>query len=214
MAFISTTHPDEAQGAAGEMYARQRAAWGYLPNYARLFCHRPEVLARWGRLLAEIKRPMDRRRFELATFGAAHELRHTACSITHGQALTEFFSDGEVLAIARGEQPPGITNAEHAMLRFARQVASDARGVTPEQVADLKGHGFSDAEIFDIAAAAAGRAFLTKILDGLGMEADGHFWQVVPELRDPLTVGRPLRAGTSAPAHSAGPGSPPAADAG
>src|SRR5262249_24013186 len=67
MAFIRTTTPEEADSIVTAMYLRQQSAWGYVPNYAKVFSHRPEVLARWGQLLAEIKRPMDKRRFELVT---------------------------------------------------------------------------------------------------------------------------------------------------
>ena len=58
--------------------ARQQSAWGYIPNYAKAFSLRPEVLARWGQLQAEIRRPMDNRRFELVTYAAALELRISA----------------------------------------------------------------------------------------------------------------------------------------
>ena len=84
------------------MYQRQQSAWGYIPNYAKVFSQRPEVLARWGQLLAEIRRPMDKRRFELITFVTAHDLDNTACALVHGKALREFFSDAQILAIAEG----------------------------------------------------------------------------------------------------------------
>ena len=87
MAFIETTPPDAAEGVVAAMYLRQQHAWGYVPNYAKVFCHRPEVLARWGQLLAEIRRPMDKRRFELVTFAAAYALDNTACALVHGKAL-------------------------------------------------------------------------------------------------------------------------------
>src|SRR5690349_11036754 len=63
MAFIDTTPPEAAEVAVAAMYLRQQHAWGFVPNYAKVFCHRPEVLARWGQLLTEIRRPMDKRRF-------------------------------------------------------------------------------------------------------------------------------------------------------
>ena len=192
MPFIDTTRPEDAQGAVAAMYRRQESSWGYVPNYAKVFCHRPEVMARWGQLLAEIKRPMDRRRFELATFVAAHELANTACSLAHGRALREFFSDAEIVAIAAGRVDGVLTAAEQAMLRFARQVARDASKVSAEQVAELAKLGFTDAEIFDIAAAAAGRAFFTKMLDALGVEPDAPFGQLDAAFRAPLTVGRPI----------------------
>ncbi len=192
MPFIDTTRPEDAQGAVAAMYRRQESSWGYVPNYAKVFCHRPEVMARWGQLLAEIKRPMDKRRFELATFVAAHELANTACSLAHGRALREFFSDAEIVAIAAGRVDGVLTAAEQAMLRFARQVARDASKVSAEQVAELAKLGFTDAEIFDIAAAAAGRAFFTKMLDALGVEPDSPFGQLDAAFRAPLTVGRPI----------------------
>ena len=71
MAFIDTTPPEAVEGALAAMYLRQQHAWGFVPNYAKVFCHRPEVLARWGQLLTEIRRPMDKRRFELITFVAS-----------------------------------------------------------------------------------------------------------------------------------------------
>jgi hypothetical protein len=75
MPFINTTPAREAEDTVLDMYERQQSAWGYVPNYAKVFCYRPEVMARWGRLLAEIRRPMSARRFELLTFAAAIALR-------------------------------------------------------------------------------------------------------------------------------------------
>jgi uncharacterized peroxidase-related enzyme len=192
MPFIKTTSPEHASDTVADMYERQQAAWGYVPNYAKVFCHRPEVMARWGRLLAEIKRPMDRRTFELVTFVAAHELRNTACTLAHGKALREFFSDEQIVAIAADKYDDILTDAEAALVRFARQIAKDASRVTSGQVQALKRFGFSDAEIFDSAATAAGRAFFAKLLDALGVEPDSPLRSLDATFRDPLAVGRPI----------------------
>ncbi len=192
MAFIDTIPPGSAEGTIAAMYLRQQRSWGYIPNYAKVFCHRPEVLARWGALLAELKRPMDKRRFELVTFIAAYELGNSACAMAHGRALGEFFSNDQIRAIAAGQCDGILTEAEQAMLNFARQVATDAQHATAEQVAALKTNGYSDAEIFDIAAAAAGRAFFAKLLDALGVQLDSPFLALDEPLRRALTVGRPI----------------------
>lgn len=192
MSFIKTTAPKDAKGEVREMYERQQAHWGFVPNYAKVFCHRPEVLARWGKLLAEIKRPMSKRMFELVTFAAAVELRHTACALAHGKALTEFFAPEEVTPIKDREYSDSITEAEQAMIEFARKVASDASRITSSDVDMLKKHGFTDEEIFDIAATSAGRAFFTKLLDALGVEVDSTFLKLDESFRQPLTLGRPI----------------------
>lgn len=195
MAFIETIAPAEAQGDVLAMYERQQASWGYVPNYAKVFCHRPEVLARWARLLAEIRRPMDDRRFELATFAAAHALRHTACSLGHGKALAEFVGEDAVCALARGEAAEQLSSAEAAIAAFARKIALDAASVTAADVDALRALGLTEAEIFDVAATAAGRAFFTKLLDALGVEPESPLNHLAPALKEALVTGRPIGTG-------------------
>jgi len=195
MSFIETISPADATGEVRDMYERQQASWGYVPNYAKAFSHRPEVLARWGRLLAEIRRPMDARRFELITFAAAHELRNTACALAHGKALTQFFDAAEVRVMAQGGNAPGLTEAERAMMAFSRKVARDATTITQADVDALRACGLSDPEIFDVVATAAGRAFFTKLLDGLGVLGDSPSGAIDPALLETLSVGRPLDSG-------------------
>ena len=193
MAFIKTVRANQASGAALEMYEHQQSHWGYVPNYAKAFSHRPEVMARWGRLLAEIRRPADDRRFELVTFVVARELRHSACSLAHGKELAAIIGKENVIAIAEGKTPEILTAAEIAMMDFARAIVRDASRITSGQVEALKvKHGFSDEEIFDIAAIAAGRCFFTKILDALGSEPDVGFMGIDRDLREKLAVGRPI----------------------
>jgi uncharacterized peroxidase-related enzyme len=192
MAFIETLAADAVSEQARPMYERQRAHYGYVPNYAKVFCHRPEVMERWAALLAAIKRPMDKRRFELATFAAARALRSTLCTLAHGKALTEFFSVEDVRELGAGRVPASLTNAEVALMAFAHQVALDASAVTFADIERLRAHGFGEAEIFDIAATAAGRAFFSKVIESLGVETDPPFREMQSSLRAALTVGRPL----------------------
>jgi hypothetical protein len=130
--------------------------------------------------------------FRARDLAAAHELRNTACALAHGKALREFFTDAQVLAIAEDRFDGILTAAEQAMVMFARQIAKDASRVTADQVAALKEHDYTDAEIFDIAATAAGRAFFTKVLDALGVEPDAPFLAFYESFRRVLTVGRPI----------------------
>ena len=192
MSYIDTVSPADADGAVLEMYERQQNHWGYVPNYAKSFSHRPEVMDRWGRLLAEIRRPLDDRSFELATFAAAVELRHTSCSIAHGKALTPFFTPAQIVAIAANDDLGFLDDKEREIVRFARQVARDAASVTAADVQRLKDCGLDDGAIFDVAAAAAGRAFFTKLLDAVGSMPDAAFAGIDAEFRDPLIVGRPI----------------------
>lgn len=149
-------------------------------------------MKRWGGLLTAIKRPMDKRRFELATFAAARELRSALCTLAHGRALLGLFSTADVIVMARGETPRSLLPTDVAVTSFARAVARDASAVAADDVAQLERHGFADAEAFDIAAAAAGRAFFTKVIESLGATADAPLRAMDAELREALAVGRPI----------------------
>jgi uncharacterized peroxidase-related enzyme len=192
MAFIRTIPVDEARDQVREMYATEQADWGYVPDYARVFSHRPAVMERWGELLTEIRRPVDPRRMELATFTAAHESRHSPCSLAHGAALAKLIGKQAVIAIAEGREDEVLEAADVAIVRYARQIARDASKIGPEDIDALRAQGLDDGEIFDIAANAASRCFFTKLLDALGTDADGQLSKLDSELRNVLTVGRPI----------------------
>ena len=192
MAFIECIPDDEIGEDVRAMYARQQSFWGFVPNYAKVFSHRPEVMGLWAALQSGIRRHMDKRRFELVTFSASQALRSTLCSLAHGKALTAWFSEQDVIAIARGQAPATLSPAEAAMLEFSRKVARDASSVTAADVEALKRQQFSDAEIFDIAATAAARAFWTKLVESLGVEAEPSLRDMNASLQGALVVGRPL----------------------
>jgi alkylhydroperoxidase family enzyme len=86
----------------------------------------------------------------------------------------------------------GLDEVDVAVMDLAEKVAADATSVTEADVQRLRDLGLSDAEILDVVAAAAARCFFSKALDALGARADPAFAQLDPELRDVLTVGRPI----------------------
>lgn len=191
MTFIATIDPADAPADVRAMYDRQEAAFGYLPNYARVFCYRPELMALWAALQKGIRCHLDARRYELVTLAAARALRSSYCALAHGRVLSQMLPEEEVLAVAAGE-PSCLSGAEAAMMDFAARVAGDASQIGADDIAALKAHGFSDAEVFDIAIAAAARAFFTKVVDGLGAAPDAAFLDMPEPLREALTVGRPI----------------------
>ncbi len=75
----------------------------------------------------------------------------------------------DVIAIASGAPTESLTEAERAVVAFARKIARDASKITSGDVAVLREtHGYSEGQIFDIVAVAAARCFFVKILDALG----------------------------------------------
>jgi len=196
MPYTQTIPEDSASDGAAEIYAADRDAFGYLPNFTRSFSLRPAAYAAWRQLNAAIKSEADLRRYELATLAAARRLRSTYCMLAHGTVLADEFMDREtVAAIAGDHRTAGLDEADVAVMDLAEKVADDATRVTQADIDRLRSLGFADAEILDVVLAAAARCFFSKVLDAVGAEPDEKFASLDPGLRDALTVGRPI-AGT------------------
>jgi alkylhydroperoxidase family enzyme len=176
MAFVELID-DEEFAAPG------REALGYTPNFCRLFARRPAAYAAWKQLNGSIKETMDLRRYELATVAAAGELRSSYCSLAHGKVLFDRFG------FTPGDP---VSDEERAVQELARKVAADATSVTQEDIDRLRGFGLTDDDVFDVVLAAAARSFFSKTLDALGVAPDAVFRELPDDVREPLTVGRPI----------------------
>jgi uncharacterized peroxidase-related enzyme len=194
--YIETIPEEEATGAVAALYDTDREIFGDLPNFSRAFSSRPDVYAAWRQLNGAIKSNMDLRRYELATLAAARRLRSSYCALAHGSVLVNQFLPAEtVRVIAAGGRADGLDEIDHAVMEVAEKVVADAQSVTPEDVDRLRALGLSDADVLDVVLAAAVRCFFSKVLDALGVEPDAKYAGLEPELRDALTVGRPVAAG-------------------
>jgi uncharacterized peroxidase-related enzyme len=193
MTFIKTIPAEQAPNDVHHMYEENTRAKGYLPNYVRVFSHRPQVMSAWGNLLGAIKSTMDARQYELVTLAAARALGNSYCMLAHGLVLySQFYTPEQLTLIATDYRTAGLAPAEVAMMAFAEKVVRDAAAITQADVDELSRHGFSDAEIFDMTAAAAARCFFSKMSDALGAEPDEAFLEMNEALRRALTVGRPI----------------------
>lgn len=207
MAFIHTIPVEQAAGDVRAMYERTQTALGYVPNYAKVFSHRPDVMTAWSGLLASIRGHLDARRYELVTLAAARALRSSYCMLAHGSVLLgKFYSAEQMTAIAGEPATAELAPADVAMMAFAEKLARDASAITEADVRALREHGFTDPEIFDIAATAAARCFFSKLLDALGAEPDAAYDGLDDGLKRRLTPGRAI----SRNAAERVPGAPPA----
>src|SRR4051794_29482981 len=171
--FINVPDESAVDEETAAWYERQRASWGYLPNYAAAFATRPDVARGWSALSNAVGKGMDRRRYEIATIAAARAYRSTYCMAAHSKFLRDDVGD-ETTMRAIASDPPGtsLDPDDRAVMDFAGKVAFEASSITEADVQQLREHGLTDADIVDVVFAAAARAFLTKVLDALGIQAD------------------------------------------
>jgi alkylhydroperoxidase family enzyme len=97
MTFIETIPGDRATGDVRAMYEQTQASLGYVPNYAKVFSHRPRTMAAWAGLLQNICSNLDDCRYELITLSATRALRSSYCTLAHGAVLRQRFYPPERL---------------------------------------------------------------------------------------------------------------------
>jgi uncharacterized peroxidase-related enzyme len=192
--FIDAVPEDTAAGVLAEYYRQQRAAWGFLPNYAGVFSTRPDVARAWNSLNATIREGMNRRRFELATIAAARALHSTYCTAAHSKFIRDLCGDEATLySIAQDPSGAALAPLDRAVYQFAAKVAVDAASISQPDVDQLRAAGLSDADIADIVFAVSARSFFTRVLDALGAQLDCEIAETFPSvLLESMVVGRPI----------------------
>ena len=193
MSYLDTSLGDADTEDAARLREQDRAAWGFVPNFAGTFTMRPAVYEAWKRLNGAIRSALDPRRYELATVAAAAELRSSYCALAHGRILaTHHLSPDAVIGIVTGSPDGALDDTDKAVISFARKVARHADQITGDDIEALRRHGLADDDILDVALAAAARCFFSTVLDAAGTRPDAAFQALEPRLRDALTVGRPI----------------------
>jgi uncharacterized peroxidase-related enzyme len=117
----------------------------------------------------------------------------SCCALAYGQRLLKAgFSSEDLIAVVLGEGTDALTAAERCMVELAGKVAAAPASVRQADIDALRAAGFTDPEIFDVVAAAAGRSFFARVPEALGAQPDAALGEMAPALRDLLLVGRPL----------------------
>lgn len=187
------TPPNESDPEVAKLYAADRDRLGYVPNYTKVFAHRPEAYEAWKGLGSAVRTPMSLRIFELATVTAARRLRSSYCALAHGKILAQEIGAPTVEHVMAGDLS-GLDEVDAAVVRFADRVASAPADVAPGDWDELRRLGYDDATILDVVLATAARCFFSTVLEATGAEPDEVYHAMTEDLRTALTVGRPIAA--------------------
>ena len=70
-------------------YEGDQKSLGFVPNHAKVFTLRPDVLEAWRAFQGSIRKNLRLRRYELVTLAAADALDCRYCLLAHGAILNE-----------------------------------------------------------------------------------------------------------------------------
>jgi uncharacterized peroxidase-related enzyme len=185
--FIETQSEAEAEGKLREIYEGDRQSMGYVPNHAKVFSLRPDVLEAWRAFQGSIRKNLRLRRYELVTLAAAMALKCRYCLLAHGAILMKNgVSLDQLRQILTDFKDAGLERNEVAMMEFAQKIIRNANEITRAEVDALRAVDLTDVEILDITLAATMRSFASKTFDALGAGPDAVYSELELQLSDLL----------------------------
>ena len=185
--FIETIAETEAEGKLREIYDGDQKSLGYVPNHAKVFSLRPEVLEAWRTLQVSIRKNLRLRYYELITFAAAMALDCRYCLLAHGTILMKNgVSVDQLRRILINFHDAGLEKHEIAMMEFAQKIIRNANEISQTDIDALRELDFNDVEILDIVLAATMRSFASKTFDAMGAKPDAVYDGLEQQLDDLL----------------------------
>jgi len=101
------------------------------------------------------------------------------CVIAHGAILRIRAKNPQIAdQIAVNYRKADITPRQKAMLDFALKVSREAEGISETDFSDIAGHGFSNDDIWDIAAIAAFFAMSNRLANFTAMRPNDEFYMM------------------------------------
>jgi uncharacterized peroxidase-related enzyme len=169
--------PEDMKARILEVQAKS----GFVPNVFLALAHRPDewraFMAYHDALLAKTSGSLSKGEREMiitATSAANHCLY---CVVAHG-AILRIYEKKPLVAdqVAVNHRKADITPRQRAMLDFAMKVCKDSHEVEEADFAALRPHGFSDEDLWDIAAITAFFGLSNRLANVIGMRPNDEFY--------------------------------------
>jgi uncharacterized peroxidase-related enzyme len=155
---------------------------GFIPNVFLVLAHRPEEFRAF---MAYHDALMDKaggltkaeREMIVVATSAANQCQY--CVVAHG-AILRIRAKNPLIAdqIAINYRKADITPRQRAMLDFAMTVALEAQVVDEDDFEELRGHNFSEDDIWDIGAIAAFFALSNRMANLTAMRPNDEFYKL------------------------------------
>ena len=145
-------------------------AYGYKPEHFRAFFHYYDVLMKGESALTRAER-------EMIVVAVSRVNACTYCTVAHGAAL-RILSKNPLLAdqISANYRAAEVTPRQRAMLDFAIKVTERSAEIEQADFERLRGHGFTDSDIWDIGAVAAFFSLSNRMANLANMKPNREFY--------------------------------------
>jgi uncharacterized peroxidase-related enzyme len=153
---------------------------GFVPNVFLTLAHRPEefrAFFAYHDALMDKPGPITKAEREMIVVATSNANQCQYCVVAHG-AILRIRAKNPLIAdqIAVNYRKADITPRQRAMLDFGMKVSMQAYEVGDSDIETLKGHGFSEDDVWDIAAIAAFFGMSNRLANVTSMRPNDEFF--------------------------------------
>jgi uncharacterized peroxidase-related enzyme len=153
---------------------------GFIPNVFLVLAHRPDefrAFFAYHDALMEKDGGLSKAEREMIVVATSAANQCHYCVVAHG-AILRIRAKNPLVAdqIAINYRKADITDRQKAMLDFALKVSLSAHTVADVDLADVKKHGFTDDDVWDITAIAAFFALSNRMANVTSMRPNDEFY--------------------------------------
>jgi len=181
MAWIETVTPEDAEGELKTLYAAIGTARGGVADVHRVQSLHPRAMRAHLELYKAVvlaRSTLSRVSRERIAVVVSAANRCAYCVAHHSEALRTLRDDQAIIdALGRGEMPAQLSEADAALLRWARQGAQTPHRSDEEQLEQLRALGFDDRSILDATLTVAYFSFVNRLVMILGVELEREYEQ-------------------------------------
>jgi uncharacterized peroxidase-related enzyme len=153
---------------------------GFIPNVFLALAYRPDefrAFFAYHDALMERDSGLSKAEREMIVVATSSANQCHYCVIAHGAILRIRAKNAEIAdQIAINYRKADITARQRAMLDFAMKVSQQAHLVSEADFAEMAAHGFSEGDIWDIAAISAFFALSNRMANVTAMRPNGEFY--------------------------------------
>ena len=155
---------------------------GFIPNVFLTFAFRPDefrAFFAYHDALMEKDSGLTKAEREMIVVATSSANQCQYCVIAHGAILRIRAKNPHIAdQIAVNYRKADITPRQRAMLDFAMKVSMEANRISEQDFADIAGHGFSDDDVWDIAAISAFFALSNRMANVTAMRPNDEFYMM------------------------------------
>lgn len=153
---------------------------GFVPNVFLALAHRPDefrAFFAYHDALMERKSGLSKAEREMIVVATSNANGCQYCVVAHG-AILRVRAKNALIAdqVAVNYQKADISDRQKAMLDFAMKVSNDAGSTGEADFETLRGHGFTDEDIWDIAAITAFFGLSNRLANVLSLRPNDEFY--------------------------------------